>query len=297
VRAIDERAIKAHADLRFRSEYDYALFEYYRSAKVLAFLERAGVAARGRVLDAGCGGGGMPLSLAEEAGPVVGIDPINRFGEAGVRLARERRVRGLHFLLADGMALPFANGAFDLVLSHAVIEHVADAPLYLRECARVLAPHGRVYLSTAPYLSFAGAHLPRLKIPVPLHLLFGRRVAFAAFTFLARHATWLLKEPAHENSFIQLARKGETKQDDLLELVTVSRLRSQIAAAGLRIVREELHVTGTVRRLPEAVAEALKHDGLARDIFISNMEYVLGHAHEPPAAPVPPSTSHASGGR
>src|SRR6476646_3508919 len=94
VRKIDERAIKAHADLRFRSEYDYALFEYYRSAKVIAFLERAGVAIRGRVLDAGCGGGGMPLSLAEEAQAVVGIDPINRFGDAGVRLARERGLGG-----------------------------------------------------------------------------------------------------------------------------------------------------------------------------------------------------------
>ena len=90
VRTIDERAIKAHADLRFRSEYDYALFEYYRSAKVIAFLERAGVKIRGRVLDAGCGGGGMPLSLAEEADLVVGIDPAERFQDAGVRLGRER---------------------------------------------------------------------------------------------------------------------------------------------------------------------------------------------------------------
>jgi SAM-dependent methyltransferase len=278
VRVIDERAIKAHADLRFRSEYDYALFEYYRSAKVIAFLERAGVAVRGRILDAGCGGGGMPLSLAEEAGPVVGIDPFNRFGDAGVRLARERGLGHLHFALADGMALPFPDGAFDLVLSHAVIEHVADAPLYLRECARVLAPDGRIYLSTAPYLSFAGAHLPRLKIPVPLHLLFGRRVAFATFGFLARHATWMLKEPAHENSFIQLARKGVVKHDDLLELVTVSRLRGQIAAAGLAIVREELHVTATVRRLPAFVGRALEAGGLVRNIFISNMEYVLAHA-------------------
>jgi len=178
------------------------------------------------------------------------------------------------------MALPFSSGAFDLVLSHAVIEHVADAPLYLRECARVLAPGGRVYLSTAPYLSFAGAHLPRLKIPVPLHLLFGRRIAFGTFTFLARRATWLLKEPANENSFIKLARKGEIKHDDLLELVTVSRLRSQIAAAGLAIVREELHVTATIRRLPSSIGAALKHVGLARDIFISNMEYVLAHAQE-----------------
>jgi SAM-dependent methyltransferase len=277
VRAIDERAIKAHADLRFRSEYDYALFEYYRSAKVIAFLKRAGVAVGGRVLDAGCGGGGMPLSLAEEAAQVVGIDPINRFGDAGVRLGRERGLRNLQFALADGMALPFAAGAFDLVLSHAVIEHVADAPLYLRECARVLAPGGRVYLSTAPYLSFAGAHLPRLKVPVPIHLLFGRPIAFATFTFLARHAAWLLKEPANENSFIKLARRGEIKHDDLLEKVTVSSLRAQIAAAGLTIVREELHVTATIRRLPAFVADAVKVDGLTRDIFISNMEYVLAH--------------------
>ena len=208
MRAIDERAIKAHADLRFRSEYDYALFEYYRSAKVIAFLERAGVAVRGRVLDAGCGGGGMPLSLAEEAGPVVGIDPINRFGDAGVRLARERGLPHLHFALADGMALPFSNGAFDLVLSHAVIEHVADAPLYLRECARVLAPGGRIYLSTAPYLSFAGAHLPRLKIPVPLHLLFGRRIAFATFTFLARHATWTAQGAGERELVHQAGAQG-----------------------------------------------------------------------------------------
>ena len=275
MRKIDERAIKAHADLRFRSEYDYALFEYYRSAKVIAFLERAGVAVGGRVLDAGCGGGGMPLSLAEEADGVVGIDPAERFQDAGVRLGRERGLRNLHFALADGMALPFGNDSFDLVLSHAVIEHVADAPLYLRECARVLAPGGHVYLSTAPYLSFAGAHLPRLKVPVPLHLMFGRRIAFGTFRVLARHAAWTLKEPANENSFIKAARRGEIKHDDLLEKVRVVRLRRQIADAGLRIVREELHVTATVRRLPAPLARWVRDSTLVQDALISNMEYVL----------------------
>lgn len=275
MRCIDERAIKAHADLRFRSEYDYALFEYYRSAKVIAFLERAGVRIHGRVLDAGCGGGGMPLSLAEEADFVVGIDPADRFQDAGVRLGRERKRANLAFALADGMFLPFRDRTFDLVLSHAVIEHVADAPLYLRECARVLAAGGRVFLSTAPYLSFAGAHLPRLKVQVPLHLILGRRAAFGTFRFLARHAPWTLKEPAHENSFIRAARRGEIKHDDLLEKVRVSRLRRQIVDAGLRIVREELHVTATVRRLPTAVGRWLRDSALTQDALISNMEYVL----------------------
>ena len=257
---------------------DYALFEYYRSAKVIAFLDRAGVALTGRILDAGCGGGGMPLSLAEEASLVVGIDPAERFQQAGVRLGQERGLTNLHFALADGMYLPFPDGSFDLVLSHAVIEHVADAPLYLREAARVLAPGGRMFLSTAPYLSFAGAHLPRLKIPVPLHLIAGRAIAFRTFQFLARHAPWALKEPANENSFIQAARKGEKKFDDLLELVTVQRLRGQIIAAGFRIVREELHATKTVRRMPAPLGRWLKDSPLTQDPLISNMEYVLAKA-------------------
>jgi SAM-dependent methyltransferase len=278
MREIRTDLIKAHADRRFRSEYDYALFEYYRSAKVLAFLERAGVTIDGRVLDAGCGGGGMPLSLAEHARLVVGIDPIDRFGQAGVTLARERRLPNLSFARADGMALPFREGCFDLVLSHAVIEHVADAPLYLRECRRVLAPGGRVYLSTAPYLSFAGAHLPRLRIPVPLHLVAGRAIAFRTFQLLARHAPWTLREPAHENSFIRDARLGIDKHDDLLEKVRVQRLRGQIAGAGLRVMREELHVTSTVRRLPAFLGAWIRESPLVQDTLISNIEYVLAAA-------------------
>lgn len=278
MREIRDDLIKAHADRRFRSEYDYALFEYYRSAKVLAFLERAGVAVSGRVLDAGCGGGGMPLSLAEHAERVVGIDPIDRFSQAGVKLAHERRLHNLAFAQADGLALPFRSGSFDLVLSHAVIEHVPDALQYLGECRRVLTPEGRCYLSTAPYLSFAGAHLPRLRVPVPLHLLLGRPIAFRTFRALARHAPWTLMEPAHENSFIRDARNGVVKHDDLLEKVRVRRLRDQIARAGLRVVREELHVTGTVRRLPAAIGRWLRDNPVTQDALIGNIEYVLAPA-------------------
>ena len=252
MRAIDERAIKAHADLRFRSEYDYALFEYYRSAKVIAFLERAGVrrarpGARRRLRRR------RHAAVARRRGAARSSASIRSTGSA-TRACGSRASAAcgnLHFALADGMALPFADGAFDLVLSHAVIEHVADAPLYLRECARVLAPGGRVYLSTAPYLSFAGAHLPRLKIPVPLHLLFGRRIAFATFTFLARHATWTaqgagareLVHPAGAQGRDQ-ARRPARDGDG----VAASARRSPPPACA--IVREELHVTGTVRRLP-----------------------------------------------
>ena len=57
--------------------------------------------------------------------------------------------------------------------------------------------------------------------------------------------------------------------------MTVSRLRRQIADAGFTIVREELHATGTVRRLPRPLARWLSGSPLTRDVLISNMEYVL----------------------
>jgi SAM-dependent methyltransferase len=167
-----------------------------------------------------------------------------------------------------------------MVLSHAVIEHVADAQLYLRELVRVLKPGGIVYLSTSPYLSFAGAHLPRLRVPVPLHLLLGRRASFATFRWLARHASWTLQEPEHENSFIKMARQGQAKSDDLLEKVQVPRLRNLIRGAGLTIVTELLQVTGTFRRAPAPVVRWLRRTPIVQDIVIGNMEYVLRHRQE-----------------
>jgi SAM-dependent methyltransferase len=278
VRQIDEQLIKQHADVRFRSEYDYALFEYYRSAKVFAFLEKADFQVGGRVLDAGCGGGGMPLSFADEAGFVVGIDLVNRFGAAGVTLAKARGIGNLDFVQADGQRLPFADASFDWVFSHAVIEHVADAQRYLHECARVLKPGGSMYLSTAPYLSLHGAHLPRLKVPIPLHLLIGRKAAFATFRTLARHAEWTLRERADENSFIKIARANGHKHDDLLELVTIRRLRSQVAAAGFTVAVEDLYLTGTFRKLPGPVARWLRDSPLTQDIVIGHVQYALRKA-------------------
>ena len=151
MRRVDDQQIRTTGAVRFRSEYDYAVFEYWRSAKVLRYLQQRGVTSLGHVLDAGCGGGGMCVSLAEEAPFVVGIDLEDRFRQAGDRLAEEKGLRNLAFAQADGSRLPFQPRSFDLVLSHAVIEHVADPQAYLRELRRVTRPGGRVFLQTGPH--------------------------------------------------------------------------------------------------------------------------------------------------
>jgi hypothetical protein len=55
----------------------------------------------------------------------------------------------------------------------------------------------------------------------------------------------------------------------------VARLRSQIAGAGFSILREELHVTATARKLPAPLTRWVRDSPAVQDVFISNMEYVL----------------------
>ena len=281
MRRIDERAIKAHADLRFRSEYDYALFEYYRSAKVIAFLERAG--RRGAA--AACS---TPAAAAaacrcrsrKRPALVVGIDPAERFQDAGVRLGRERGVRQpARSRWPTACPCRSATRTFDLVLSHAVIEHVADAPLYLRECARVLAPGGHVYLSTAPYLSFAGAHLPRLKVPLPLHLMVGpaRRVRDVP---VPRPARGLDAEGAGERELVHqggAARRGQGRRP-AREGPRRAAARPDRRRRPARSCARSCTSTATVRRLPAPLARWLRDSPLTQDALISNMEYVLTRA-------------------
>jgi SAM-dependent methyltransferase len=276
VRHIDDAAIAAAGATRFRSEYHYAVFEYLRSAKVIQALERAGVTLGGRVLDDGCGGGGTALSLAEEARFAVGLDLDARFRDAGTTLAREKQIANARFVQGDGTRLPFRDGSFDLVFSHSVIEHVRSALDYLQECHRVLRAGGVLYLSTAPYLSLAGAHLPRLVVPLPLHILLGRRLAFRAFCWLARHATWTLSEPKEANTFIALAEQGREKEDDLLQSVTVRSLGGWIEGAGFRRLREERYVTGFFRRaLPGPLRRLLERTPVAQDVMIGHIQCVL----------------------
>ncbi len=276
MRAIDEEAIRRHAEIRFRSEYHYALFEYHRSAKVLKRLEWERVPVRGKVLDAGCGSGGIALSFAEECELAVGLDIKNKFAEAGRKLASERGIGNAVFVQGDGTALPFESGVFDLVLSHSVLEHVQSAESYLSECHRVLRPGGTLFLQTPPYLSFAGSHLSRLRVPIPIHLLLPRRWAFRLNFYIARKRPQWLKEPRESNTFKLKAERGEKKEDDLIQKVTVARVHRWLEKTGFELVREERHVSGFfTKNLPGVLRRFLEENSFTQNVVINNLELLL----------------------
>jgi SAM-dependent methyltransferase len=91
----------------------------------------------GRVLEVSCGSGGGFDFLRRHFGISDGV-VVDRSGRA-LRLAR--RLFGLEGVRADALRLPFARGAFDVVLN-VEASHMYDSARFASEAAAVLAPGG-----------------------------------------------------------------------------------------------------------------------------------------------------------
>jgi SAM-dependent methyltransferase len=84
--------------------------------------------------------------LVGEDGTVAALD-INPHMLAVARESAEREQRAIAWHEGRAEALPFPDGAFDLVLSQFALMFFTDRPRALAEMHRVLAPTGRVALS------------------------------------------------------------------------------------------------------------------------------------------------------
>jgi SAM-dependent methyltransferase len=95
-----------------------------------------------RALDVGTGAGALALALAPLVREVVGIDPVPEL----LALARERAtgLANVSFAEADGTALPFEDGSFDLAGTLRTLHHVRRPELVVAELTRVARPGGRV---------------------------------------------------------------------------------------------------------------------------------------------------------
>jgi ubiquinone/menaquinone biosynthesis C-methylase UbiE len=99
------------------------------------------------LLDAGCGPGTITLGLARRVAPgqVIGIDiEDSQFGDA--REEAQREGLNVAFRKASVYELPFQDGSFDAVFSHALLEHLNDPQAALLELRRVLKPEGLIGL-------------------------------------------------------------------------------------------------------------------------------------------------------
>ena len=105
---------------------------------------------RATVLEVGCGEGYGP-ELLRQAGAhrVIAVDYAR-----DVVTHLRGRYPALAVLQANAVRLPCRTSSVDVVTALQVVEHLWEQPRFVRECARVLRPGGRMLLTTPNRLTF-----------------------------------------------------------------------------------------------------------------------------------------------
>jgi len=111
----------------------------FRNPWVLAKIAEALGPGTHRILDVGCGAGFLANYLALAGHRVIGVDAA----PGSLRVARVHDYsRTVRYDVGDAGALPYADGAFDVVCAMDFLEHTPEPERAIAEAARVLAPSG-----------------------------------------------------------------------------------------------------------------------------------------------------------
>ena len=140
----------------------YARWEYETSDAVLRLWDAAGRSGVRDALDVGCGLGGKTHRLQQHAGEGVrwtaldiDVDHLRQAGEYFEHASVERIDR----IAGDAGRLPFADAAFDRIVTADALEHLPDPRRALQEFRRCVRDDGRLVLLFNPWGSPRGSHL------------------------------------------------------------------------------------------------------------------------------------------
>ena len=114
-----------------------------------------------RVLDVACGSGTAALVAARRYCEVTGIDYVPALIERA-RMRAAADALDVEFRVGDAQALPFADAAFDVVLSVYGVQFAPDQQRAASELLRVCRPGGRIALAARCRRAGAATSLPHM---------------------------------------------------------------------------------------------------------------------------------------
>jgi 2-polyprenyl-6-hydroxyphenyl methylase/3-demethylubiquinone-9 3-methyltransferase len=100
-----------------------------------------------RVLDVGCGGGILSESMAKLGASVTGIDVVDKNIQIASLHAAQQGI-DVDYQAATASEVAASGSVFDIVLNMEVVEHVADVKLFMRDCMRLTANGGVMFVAT-----------------------------------------------------------------------------------------------------------------------------------------------------
>lgn len=174
-----------------------------------------------RILDLGCGMGGLSVAMAREDADVQPYDYNVAYCEI-TRLRGNRYDLKLEPINGGGERLPFPNSHFDTIVCMDVLEHVQRPEDLLAEASRCLKKGGLLYITAINRFAFNDPHyhvplvnwLPR-RLATPFLKLLGRDKDNSRFndrqTLEEMHyyPFWQLRNLAARHGFHNLKELGE----------------------------------------------------------------------------------------
>lgn len=102
----------------------------------------------GSVLDVGTGTALIPIELARRgfAGAITGIDLAHEMLVLGRRNIEQSQLTSILLEHVDAKQLPYADGAFDVVMSNSIVHHIPQPEQSFVEMRRVLRPCGLLFV-------------------------------------------------------------------------------------------------------------------------------------------------------
>ena len=125
----------------YRERYRAIKPGWRSSGDQLEAMVRSHVTRESRVLDLGCGRGGVVELIWRDVKMAAGLDPDSP------SLA-DHRAAGMPVVRGVGERMPFADESFDLIVCLWVLEHLQDPTATLSEVRRVLSPGGHFVFVT-----------------------------------------------------------------------------------------------------------------------------------------------------
>ena len=153
-----------------------------------------------KILEIGCGEGGILLPFAQKGCDVVGVDLDKKKISDATKFFAEEGAQG-KFIAQDVFKLEELKHDFDLIICHDVIEHIYDKDEFILKCETMLKPQGYMFMS-----------FPAWQMP------FGGHQQACMSKFLS-HLPWFHLLPAFLYRFIlRLFKEDEPRINELLDI-------------------------------------------------------------------------------
>jgi SAM-dependent methyltransferase len=240
-------------------------------ASILPFVEAHFELTPGcRVLEIGCGAGGVLKAFAERGARVTGVDfhepsieyANRRFGTEAAEADWRFELRDIYDVDAAGL-----DGPFELIVMKDTIEHIHDQRRLLARLDEFLAPGGRLFFAFPPWQMPFGGHQQICEHPVLMRLPYVHLLPRRAYAALLRRCG---ESPETVEALLEIKETG----------ISIERFERIVSQTGHLIADRRLYLINPMYRYRYGLEPRDQLDQLAavpglRDFLTTSAYYLL----------------------